>query len=144
MTITMKDLMAMTPTELDNLYKNSPIGEIPNGQSNGKVLFVFQISMWEVFSSLIDSFLWQGKIFDREQGLLLNRLTVFGLHMVDAKVYRGNSWLSEGESIILDYSKSSFFLAQKIRDEIREVAPGLYLGQAYWDRTRVLSFALQF
>ncbi|KYC38384.1 hypothetical protein WA1_36995 [Scytonema hofmannii PCC 7110] len=143
MTITMKDLMAMSPVELDNLYKNSPIGEIPNGQSNGKVLFVFEISMWEVFSSLIDSLFWQGKIFYREQGFLLNRLTVFGFHMVEAKVYRGNSQFSEGESIILDYSKSSF-IAQKIRDEIREVAPGLYLGQAYWDQTRVLSFALQF
>ncbi len=143
MTITMKDLMAMSPVELDNLYKNSPIGEIPNGQSNGKVLFVFQISMWEVFSSLIDSLIWQGKIFYREQGFLLNRLTVLGFHMIEAKVYRGNSQFSEGESIILDYSKSSF-IAQKIRDEIREVAPGLYLGQAYWDQTRVLSFALQF
>ncbi|BAZ23399.1 hypothetical protein NIES4073_42870 [Kalymmatonema gypsitolerans NIES-4073] len=38
----------------------------------------------------------------------------------------------------------STFVAQKIRDEIREVAPNIYLGQAYWEQTRVLCFALEF
>jgi hypothetical protein len=92
---------------------------------------------------LLSKGLWQGKVFYREQGFLLNRLTPVGLKLVKAKVYRGESWLCDGESIILDYSKTSF-VAQKIRDEIREVAPNIYLGQAYWDQTRVLCFALEF
>jgi hypothetical protein len=35
-------------------------------------------------------------------------------------------------------------VAQWIRDEIRLVAPGVYLGIAFWDRTKVINFALQF
>lgn len=143
MTMTMMDLMEMSPAQLDDLYKNSPGGKIPDGQSNGTVIFVNGVSIGNVFSSFVKWLAWQGKIFYREQGFLLNRLTPVGLNLVKAKVYRGKSWLCDGESIILDYSKTSF-VAQKIRDEIREVAPNIYLGQAYWDQTRVLCFALEF
>jgi hypothetical protein len=143
MTITMMDLMEMSPAQLDEIYKNSPAGGIPDGQSNGTVIFVNGVSIGNVFSSFVKSLAWQGKVFYREQGFLLNRLTPVGLELVKAKVYRGESWLCDGESIILDYSKTSF-VAQKIRDEIREVAPNIYLGQAYWDQTRVLCFALEF
>ena len=41
-----------------------------------------------------------------------------------------------------DYSKTSF-VAQKIRDEIREVTPGVYLGKVWWGRKRILDFALE-
>jgi hypothetical protein len=58
-------------------------------------------------------------------------------------VYRAPSWFDGQEAIILDYSKTSF-VAQRIRDEIREVAPRLYLGQVYWGRTRICNFALAF
>lgn len=143
MTITMMDLMEMSPAQLDEIYKNSPAGEIPDDQSNGTVIFVNGVSIGNVFSSFVTWLAWQGKVFYREQGFLLNRLTPVGLKLVKAKVYRGESWLCDGESIILDYSKTSF-VAQKIRDEIREVAPNIYLGQAYWDQTRVLCFALEF
>jgi hypothetical protein len=27
---------------------------------------------------------------------------------------------------------------------MREVSPGVYLGIVYWDRTRILNFALEF
>jgi len=33
---------------------------------------------------------------------------------------------------------------QRIRDEIREVAPGLYLGVVFWDRLKILNFSLNF
>jgi len=45
------------------------------------------------------------------------------------------------ETIIIDYSQTSF-VAKKIRDEIREVAPGIYLGKVWWGKTRILDFAL--
>jgi hypothetical protein len=36
-------------------------------------------------------------------------------------------------------------LAQWIRDEIRLIEPpGLYLGKVYWNKTRLIDFALQF
>ena len=45
------------------------------------------------------------------------------------------------ETIIIDYSKTSF-LAGKIRDEIREVEPGVYLGKVWLGKLRVIDFAL--
>ena len=36
---------------------------------------------------------------------------------------------------MLDYSKTSL-VAQWIRDEIRQVAPKIYLGQVYWEKKR--------
>jgi hypothetical protein len=31
-----------------------------------------------------------------------------------------------------------------IRDEIRIIAPGIYLGKVYWDKKRLIDFALDF
>ena len=58
-----------------------------------------------------------------------------------AKVYFDASWMDGKETIVIDYSKTSFF-AKKIRDEIREVEPGVYLGKVWWGKTRILDFAL--
>ena len=60
-----------------------------------------------------------------------------------AKVYKDESWLDGEESIVLDYSKTSL-VAHWVRDEIRVVAPGTYLGLVYWERTKILDFALEF
>lgn len=144
MTVTRVDLVKMSQFELDEIYRNSYRGEIPDGNARGTAIIAPGSPVTEGMASLINMLAWQGKIFYREQGYLLNKMSPFSWELVDAKVYVGNSWLCEGESIILDYSQSSFFLAQPIRDEIKEVAPNLYLGNAYWDKTRVLNFVLEF
>ena len=59
-----------------------------------------------------------------------------------AKVYKDESWLDGKEAIVLDYSKTSV-VAQWIRDEIREVAPRLYLGLVFWEQDKILHFALE-
>ena len=59
------------------------------------------------------------------------------------KSTRDQSWFDQKECIVLDYSKTSL-LAQWIRDEIREVAPGIYLGMVYWGKKRLIDFALEF
>jgi hypothetical protein len=62
---------------------------------------------------------------------------------VIAKVYNGDSWLDGRECIVLDYSDTSL-VAHWIRDEIREIGPGTYLGKVYWSKQRLIDFALQF
>lgn len=73
-----------------------------------------------------------------------------------AKLYCGQSLIdSRRESIIIDYAftdelpgyrENPDFLAGrrglKVRDEIRMVRPGLYLGRAYMDHAFVLNFVL--
>ena len=44
---------------------------------------------------------------------------------------------------MLDYSETSL-VAHWIRDEIRLISPQLYLGKVYWDRKRLIDFALKF
>ena len=39
---------------------------------------------------------------------------------------------------------SSQLGARKIRDEIRLIGPGFYLGKVYWGKTRLIDFCLQF
>jgi hypothetical protein len=47
------------------------------------------------------------------------------------------------ECIVLDYSKTSL-VAKHVRDEIREIGPGVYLGLVYWDHTKTIHFSLEF
>jgi hypothetical protein len=58
-------------------------------------------------------------------------------------VYVGESWSDHRPAIVLDYSETGI-LARHVRDELREVAAGLYLGVAYWEQEQVLNFSLQF
>ena len=75
--------------------------------------------------------------------MLRNRILPLGLNAIIAKVYKAPSWLDQKECIVLDYSETSL-LARWIRDEIRLIGPGTYLGKVYWDKKRLIDFALQF
>jgi hypothetical protein len=44
---------------------------------------------------------------------------------------------------VLDYSETSL-VARWIRDEIRQIGPGTYLGKVYWEKKRLIDFALVF
>ena len=44
---------------------------------------------------------------------------------------------------MLDYSETSL-LAHWARDEIREIAPRIYLGKVYLEKKRLIDFALKF
>ena len=112
--------------------------------AEGHVLFLADTPVNWLITWYVRALAWQGKVFFRDQGYLLNLVSALRVRLVKATLSRGKSWFCPGEeAIILDYSKTSF-LAQKIRDEIREVSPGLFIGQAYWDDQRVLSFSLEF
>jgi hypothetical protein len=65
------------------------------------------------------------------------------LNAIVAEVYKTASWFDNKECIVLDYSKTSL-VAEHIRDEIRQIGPGIYLGIVYWDKNKTIHFALQF
>ncbi|HET9324886.1 MAG TPA: hypothetical protein VFO03_13490 [Gaiellaceae bacterium] len=137
------DLQRLTPDELDELFRESPAGEIPDGEAEGVVLLAPGTDLQGPLAKLIHFVGWKGKVFDRERGELLNRISPLDLEAVRAKVYKDTSWFDEQETIVLDYSKTSL-IAQWIRDEIREVSPGVYLGLVFWERSKLLHFALDF
>jgi hypothetical protein len=136
-------LMKMSQTDLDNLFRASPAGDIPNGQANGTAIIATGTVFSPAIAEMINLFGWQGKVFDAQTGLLKNRILAFGVEAIVARVYKGSSWLDGNECIVLDYSETSV-VAQHVRDEIRLIGPGFYLGKVYWAKDRLFDFCLQF
>jgi hypothetical protein len=143
MPLDVQDLLRMSNDELEELFRQSPAGEIRDGDADGTVLMAPGTGVSFVAARILRLVAWQGKMFDRQKGELRNKVGPFGWKLVRAKVYKEASWFDARETIVLDYSKTSF-VARLIRDEIREVSPGLYLGLVFWKRTKVALFALKF
>ena len=143
MAITVPDLLKMSQAQLDELFTNSPTGDIPNGEGKGTAIIAPGTTYTEDIAEFINHFAWQGKIFDSQNGLLRNEILPFGLRAIIARVYKASSWLDNKECIVLDYSETSL-LAHWIRDEILAIAPGTFLGKVYWDQKRLIDFALDF
>lgn len=136
-------LLTLSQSDLDALFTKSPVGNIPDGEAEGTAIVAPGTKFSSAIAQFVSHFAWQGKVFDAKKGVLKNKILPFGLNAIIAKVYKGPSWLDGKECIVLDYSDTSL-LAQWIRDEIREIEPGLYLGKVYWDKARLIDFALKF
>ena len=143
MAYTAPQLLSMSQMDLDSLFSSSSSGEIPNGEAKGTAIVAPGTKFSPEIASVINIFTWQGKTFDAAHGTLRNRILAFGLNAIVAEVYKTASWFDNKECIVLDYSKTSF-VAEHIRDEIRQIGPGMYLGLVYWDKTRTIHFALEF
>lgn len=136
-------LMKMSQADLDALFTASPAGDIPSGEGAGTAIIAAGTQFTPEIAQAINLFAWQGKIFDPASGTLRNKILAFGFSAVIAKVYKGDSWLDGKECIVLDYSETSL-VAHWIRDEIRLIGSGLYLGKVYWSKTHIFDFTLQF
>ena len=77
------------------------------------------------------------------KGRLKNLISALSIPAIAAAVYEQDSWHDGKPCIVLDYSKTSI-VAHLVRDEIREIAPGVYLGLVFLGRRHVLDFALDF
>ena len=136
-------LLAMSQVQLDDLFRASPAGDIPTGSAAGTAIIAPGTNYSQPIAEIINHFGWQGKVFDAQKGLLKNKILMFGIEAIVARVYRGPSWLDGKECIVLDYSDTSL-VAHWIRDEIRLIDPGFYLGKVYWAKERLIDFCLQF
>lgn len=140
--LTHDDLMAMSQAELDDLYRGlDSAGAIPVGKTDGTAVLLPGRRAGAPLRSIARLLLWQGKIFSPESSDLKNRISPFGFRAIRAQVDRGESWMDDDEAIVLDYSTTSF-VARWIRDEIREVAPGLWLGKVFVRKWHALDFTL--
>lgn len=143
MAYTTDQLLGMSQQQLDDLFTSSPPGDIPDGAAEGTAIIAPGTKFSPEIAAIINTFGWQGKTFDAAHGTLRNRILAFGLNAIVAEVYKTPSWFDNKECIVLDYSKTSL-VAGHIRDEIRQIGPGQYLGVVYWDKKRTINFALQF
>jgi hypothetical protein len=143
MAYTIDQLLATPQAELDKLFTASEAGPIPDGEAHGTAIIGPGTKFSRETASFVNHFAWQGKVFDGKKGLLKNKILPFGINAIVARVYKGPSWLDGKECIVLDYSDTSI-VAQWIRDEIRQIQPKMYLGVVYWNKARLIDFALEF
>ncbi|WP_313951394.1 hypothetical protein [Accumulibacter sp.] len=189
-------LATLDEEQIDQIYARLTAGPIPDGAFKGRILLPRGSSGKYRLSEIVGGFagtalhlkglvmeeagefLWHGKVFFRNEGVLRNRIEDLSLLkklglvegepkkmsyggketwlLFPAKLYCGQSLFdSRRESIIIDYfftdeiagyqEKPDFLAGRrglKVRDEIRMIRPGFYLGRAYLDRGFALNFTL--
>jgi len=141
--LTVPRLLKMSQNELDDLYTNSPSGDIPDGDCEGTVIVAPGTVITPIKAKLMHLLGWQGKVFDKEKGRLVNKILPLGHHAIVAEVYKDKSWYDGKECIAIDYSKTSL-VAKWIRDEIRLIAPRMYLGVVFMGKKKTIDFVLVF
>jgi hypothetical protein len=141
--------LEMSPAELDALFDSSPAGAIPQGRGKGTIIALPGTEVAKPIDRVLGFLVWRGKNFHPQTRDLKNLLTPLAIEGIRAEVSHSTSWVDGRECVLLDYSRSSRICGW-IRDEIREVAPGVYLGvvwgvgRMFGGRRRVLGFALTF
>lgn len=196
--ITPDNLKGATQEQVDQIYARLTAGPIPDGVYDGQMFFPkgsserarlaeivgggikgFVVDLKAAKLERIGEFIWKGKVFYRNEGLLRNRIedllllkpivgpNVEKIQKLDvdgkdawllfpAKLYCGQSLLDgRRESVIIDYAFTDDLPGYRempdvlagregleIRDEIRMVRPGFYLGRAYIKKVFALNFTL--
>jgi len=200
MKLTPENIRKFNQEQVDQIYARLTAGPIPDGSHDGDLFFPKGITgrarLAEILGkvkgvaaglelqklTILGRALWKGKVFYRNDRLLLNRidhleaLAEFFPNPPDeakvrelsangktdqlyfpAKLYCGQSLLdSRRESIIIDYAFTDDIkqyyheipdkLAGRegllVRDEVRMVRPGFYLGRAYIGESFLLNFTV--
>ncbi|QEH36185.1 hypothetical protein OJF2_47450 [Aquisphaera giovannonii] len=127
MALSASRLLEMSGPDLDALYRQGRSVGLPAGRVRGTAILAPGTRRNEAMAAGT-RLVWQGKVYNPAEAVAVNRF--FGLPIVKARVYQAESWLDGSPSLILDYSQTSRIYARN-RDEIREIAPGLYLGLMY-------------
>lgn len=117
-------LLRMDEARLQEVYRGGAVAGLPSGRTRGTVLPAPGTRRNAAMSAAA-RLVWQGKEVDPAGTTAVNRF--FGVRSVAGRLYQGQSWLDGGPTLVLDYAGSSRVYANK-RDEIRLIAPGLYLG----------------
>jgi hypothetical protein len=141
--LTVRQLLRMSRSELEQLYRQGRPVPVPGGFARGTAIRYPGTGL-AVPAARVTHLLWQGKFFNAADCTLVNRMG--GIKMIRAKVYFGESWIDGRPSVIMDYSETSRVWVD-VRDELREVAPALYLGAMFRRRCPeprfILFFALE-
>ena len=132
-------LAHMSRCQLEHLYRNSGPGCVPSGFTPGRPIYCPDECL-SGLRSRATGCVWRGKIF-ADDCTLVNQWC--GFKAIKARVYDGPSWLDGQPSIIMDYCGTSHVWAD-VRDEIREVSPGVYLGLMYQRRCPEPKFKMFF
>jgi hypothetical protein len=135
------ELLLLDTTTLCRMYRDATVPEIAglSGDLKGRMLAVTGLSdpvaTWVRLFAGSGSFPWRGKSFSplsSGHGEGKNRVIRDRWKLFRFETFVGQSRAGTFDAVQLDYDlpENPFFI-RAIKDEIRQVEPGLYLGQAY-------------
>lgn len=140
--VTEDDLLATSNQDLDALFRRSPAGPVPVGVLDGVAVLFPGSPLSRIVARLVRALLWRGKVVEPDGASLRNRITPLDVRAIAALVRPSASLVDGRACIVLDYSATSL-IARGVRDEIRSVAPRLYLGVVWLIGRRVAWFTLR-
>ena len=73
MAVTVAEMLKMSQSQLDDLFTQSPTGEIPSGEAKGTAIIAPGTTYTQDMANFVNHFAWQGKNFDTAKGILLSR-----------------------------------------------------------------------
>jgi hypothetical protein len=138
---TLDDLLALPADRLAALYAGAAVPRLDrvSGDLRGRMLAWPALPRGPVAALLrrwaaSARFPWRGKSFTpgEERGEGINRVFRDRFRLYRFATFIGRSRAGEFDALQLDYDRpDNPFFIRPIRDEIRELSPGLYLGQAW-------------
>jgi hypothetical protein len=140
--VTEEVLLGASNRQLDALFRAGPAGPVPAGVLDGVAVLFPGSPIARAAATLVRALAWQGKVIGPDGMSLRNRITPLGILAIVAAVRPAGSLVDGKPCVVLDYSATSF-VARGIRDEIRLVAPHLYLGVVWLLGRRVAWFTLR-
>ena len=137
-----RSLRRMDDRELDLLFRSSPAGDLPHGRLPGTALLFPGTRACAPLAWLVRLLIWQGKETEASGRSLHNLIGPLRMRSIRALLSHDRSWVDGEECVLIDYSTTSI-VARMVRDEVRLVAPDLYLGVIWLWRRRPGWFTLR-
>jgi hypothetical protein len=123
----LEDLEDLGPCELAALFTRADVGTPLVGRARGKLLYLTD----KRFNSLklrVSAATWRGKAACCD-GAFINRW-IGDRRWIGSHYVIGPSWVDGRPAVIMEYPPGTK-LFWNMHDELREIAPGLYLGPVY-------------
>lgn len=124
--ITVCDLKRMNACQLERLFAAAEVGRMPVGWMPGELLVLTDFPLPRT-SEALSRHGWKGKHVCPD-GSFINQFRY--KQRFPSKAVIGPSFYDGKPAIVMAYPPDTFYF-RDIRDEFREVAPGLYLGRVY-------------
>ena len=153
-TRTLDELLAFSTKELEALYAGAraPVLTDVQGDLRGRMLATTVLrgpvaSVVRAFASS-NAFPWRGKSFaprDAVRGEGINRVILdrWRLYRFETRIAPSRAGAFDALQLDYDLPENPFFI-RPIKDEMRELAPGLWLGQAYLELSGRANLVLYF
>lgn len=115
-----------TSADFETRFRQAELGSSPTGPTRGTVLHVE--SRFPRVKARLQGVVWKGKTF-HDDGTFTNRW-LGGVRAVSADTRVEPSWLDGQPCLVMQYPPNAPVFGN-IRDELRQIAPGVWLGRSF-------------